>query len=425
MGKIKLPQKLKNLSLKKLTQKMKNISLKKLVQKVKTMSKKQKILLFSVIVLILAAIVAVVILIVHHVSGDEMGTYRSIQIYQLEGTATIEREEIGEIEAAENFYLESGDYVSVDEDSYMRLQLDEDKYVLVEPNTIFSIVAEGTEDTSETSIDLEEGAITNEIQNTLNEDSYYEITTPNSVMAVRGTVFRVEVSMDDEGEIYTKVDTFEGVVETYLILPDGTAEEELVLVEGGKEVTIHMNEETTEYVSEPQDIDYEEFPYAVLQFLGEVVENGTMLEGVTQEELEDMIAEKAEEEEYEYGDYVQEDDYSEYEDESEEIEEAEETEQENGATKKKSENNKDDEENEDDEDEEDDTTKNDDAKKPTTTSQETYTVTFMYNGAVFGTQTVKKGQKATSLKLAPAESGSWDFDFSKTISADTTINWKE
>ena len=52
------------------------------------------------------------------------------------------------------------------------------------------------------------------------------------------------------------------------------------------------------------------------------------------------------------------------------------------------------------------------------------TVTFTYNGKVFGTQTISRGSKATEPTLAPAASGSWDWDFSKPVNSDTTIEWK-
>ncbi len=52
------------------------------------------------------------------------------------------------------------------------------------------------------------------------------------------------------------------------------------------------------------------------------------------------------------------------------------------------------------------------------------TVTFKYHGTVFGTQTIPKGGKATMPSLAPAASGSWDWNFSDTIDKDTTIEWK-
>ena len=53
-----------------------------------------------------------------------------------------------------------------------------------------------------------------------------------------------------------------------------------------------------------------------------------------------------------------------------------------------------------------------------------YYVTFMYKGEVFGTQTVKKGEKAEEPSLSPAASGKWDYDFSKPVERDITIEWK-
>jgi hypothetical protein len=54
-----------------------------------------------------------------------------------------------------------------------------------------------------------------------------------------------------------------------------------------------------------------------------------------------------------------------------------------------------------------------------------YTVTFMYNGIEFGTQTVAKGEQAQVPALSPAPTGSWDFIFTTPITRDTIIEWKE
>lgn len=53
-----------------------------------------------------------------------------------------------------------------------------------------------------------------------------------------------------------------------------------------------------------------------------------------------------------------------------------------------------------------------------------YTVTFRYHGQTFGTQTVRRGDKAVQPALQPAAAGAWDFDFTKPITADTVIDWK-
>ena len=54
-----------------------------------------------------------------------------------------------------------------------------------------------------------------------------------------------------------------------------------------------------------------------------------------------------------------------------------------------------------------------------------YNVTFTYNGNVFGTQTVDKGDLAQVPTLSPSMTGGWDFNFSEPIERDTTIEWLE
>ncbi|MBQ5768986.1 MAG: FecR domain-containing protein [Clostridiales bacterium] len=54
-----------------------------------------------------------------------------------------------------------------------------------------------------------------------------------------------------------------------------------------------------------------------------------------------------------------------------------------------------------------------------------YIVTFTYNKIVFGTQEVKKGELAQVPSLSPSPTGGWDFDFTKPITRDVTIEWKE
>lgn len=216
-------------------------------------------------------------------------SFRSVQIYELEGTAQIERQESGVVNAVENLYLEAQDKVSVAAESNMRLKLDDDKYVLAEENTVFSIQAEGTAEDSLTTIALEKGAITNELQNSLSKDSLYEVVTPNSVMAVRGTVFRVEVMYDENGEIYTKVTTFEGKVSAQLKYADGTYGEEET-VEAGNEAIIHRDEVITEFLRGPGATDYSELPAEVLLWLSDLIDRGTHVEGITKEELDRLLS---------------------------------------------------------------------------------------------------------------------------------------
>lgn len=300
------------------------------------MNKKKIIIIVSAVVA-LVAVALVLFLVVF-----KKDAYRLLKVFEVKGTASVTRGDIGNIEPYDNMVLQNGDIVELEE-GLMTLQADEDKFIHLEDGTELVLNATGSSQNSKTTIELKSGAITNDIQNKLSEESTYEVNTPNSTMSVRGTMFRVVV-YEKNGIKYTKISVFEGGVATYLVFKDGTVADNEVLVEKGKEVIIYEDDNTTDYVSDPVDIDYSQLPESVLKLLDKALDDGRDL-AVTKEELDKYLNSVA-------------------------------------------------------------------------------TVTFMYNGKVFGTQTVKKGDKAIEPSLAPAASGSWQFDFSKPIEENTTIEWK-
>lgn len=366
-------------------------------------SVKKKIIIIVAVVAVVAAAAIVILLSLRKKEG-----YRIIKIYEVDGVATVMRDGIGDIDAYQNMVLESGDKIVLNSGS-MTLKLDEDKYVYVEPNTEFSIIAKGDSKDSKTDIELNYGAITNEIQNPLSEKSSYEINTPNSNMAVRGTIFRVEVYLK-AGIRYTKVDVFDGKVATRLIYEDGTLAEKSVDVVAGKEVLIYDNDgKDTNYVGEPGDINYNELPADTIRILIKIAEQGVDI-GISVEELNEYLktapvistpTDAAPEGTTETT-----------------TEETTETTTEGttettteGTTETTTEGTT-------------ESTTEEAATEETTEEQTSFTVTFKCDGAVFATQVVEKGNKVSKPKLRPKESGSWDFDFSSVINSDTIIEWR-
>lgn len=293
--------------------------------------KSRRWLIIAVAILVIAVVVAIILLIT-----KKKDSYRVIKIYEVEGAAFVQRNGVDDLEPYANMLLKSGDTVRVDAGS-MTLKLDEDKYVYVEENTEFKLIAQGTDENSKTTIELTKGAITNEIQNKLSTESSYEVNTPNATMAVRGTVFRVEVTYDEAGVCYTKVSTLEGKVASRLVYADGSVSEQEVLIEHGYEVIIYQDDKNTDYMGDVEPIDFSKLPQAVSGRFGALIEA---------------------------------------------------------------------------------------LKEETTNQKSEYTVTFMYNGTVFGTQTVKAGACAQEPSLMPEAGGSWDYDFSKPVVEDITIEWK-
>lgn len=216
--------------------------------------KAKNIILVLVTILLVAGISIAGILLL-----NKKDSYRNIKVYEYDGDGVVTRKSVGDIEPYSEMVLESGDNVKLNT-GLMSLKLDDDKYVYVEEGTEFSIEATGSAKDSKTTINLKSGAITNDIQSKLSDESYYEIHTPNSTISVRGTNYRVGIYEDENGVEYSRVSVFDGKVTTKLIFADGTTSDEELVIESGKEVIIYKDDATTDYQGEVQDIDYSTLP---------------------------------------------------------------------------------------------------------------------------------------------------------------------
>lgn len=204
----------------------------------KTLTSKAKVIITAVAAAVVAAgIVAGVLL-------TRQDSYRVLKVFELMGTASVTRESAGDIDAYVGMNLESGDVVSVDNNSNMRISLDSDKYVLLDAGTVLELVAAGNEKDSRTTLNLREGAILNEITSALSENSSYEVNAPKATMAVRGTSYSVTVTKDGDRYII-ELDTFHGKVAVRLISEDGTPGEEVMVGEGKSVLIITEPNENT------------------------------------------------------------------------------------------------------------------------------------------------------------------------------------
>ncbi len=157
---------------------------------------------------ITVAVAAIVTVLIVFLAGDDE-VYRLIKINRFEGAVTVERGEV--MDAFEGLQLVSEDIVKTGTESTAELLADTDKHILAEENTTFIIEATGTEKSGKIKINLLYGRSLFTIDNKLNEDSYFEVTTPNASMSVRGTSFWVEYIPEENTTI---VEVIEGVVET-------------------------------------------------------------------------------------------------------------------------------------------------------------------------------------------------------------------
>lgn len=350
-------------------------------------------------------------------------SYRDIKVMSIKGTATVERASVGSLDAYEDMKLESGDRLSVDSSSSLILSMDDNKYAMLEPGSSLTLEADGTRENSRTIIHLKSGAVMNYLSEKLSEKSSYEVTVPNSTMAVRGTVFRVAIVYDEDGDSYTTVQVFDGIVGCRLVFPDGTISEEEVQLAPGKEVLIHGDTEISEYVGDKgHDIDYTTLNRETLEFLLFCIDDGSDL-CLTREEVEELLRRLDQTEEPEESAEVKKPAKTEKEPAVIETPEpvvpaVEETPSSSGGS---SETSKDSPGNDDNQ-----KSHHSSKKKPSSSDEETktYTVTFQTaSGDVFCTQTVEDGKTASKPKLQPSASGSWNYDFTKAVTENIIIKW--
>ena len=74
--------------------------------------KKKRIIIFAGGIVLLAAIICAVLF---FINGKE--EYRTIQIYKIEGSAAVERDGVGSIDAYDGMMMQSGDTVCTDKES--------------------------------------------------------------------------------------------------------------------------------------------------------------------------------------------------------------------------------------------------------------------------------------------------------------------
>ncbi len=142
--------------------------------------------------------------------GKKADSYRVIKVDNIDGTVSVERTSSKDVLSAfDGMQLVSEDVVSVDLASELLLLMDSDKHMLASENTKFEIEATGSSSKGSIKINLLEGNGLFTIDQKLNSDSSFEVTTPNATLSVRGTTF--SVGYDSSSKTST-IEVIEGVV---------------------------------------------------------------------------------------------------------------------------------------------------------------------------------------------------------------------
>lgn len=228
-------------------------------------------------------LVSMLVMVLYFVSNAD--TYENIKIFEINGEVVIERKTKEKVDTYENMNLMSGDIITVAKDSNAKLQLDDDKYALMEPNTKLEIESIGQEKNGKFKLKLISGALITEIQNKLDANSSFDINTPNSTMSVRGTVFRIEVIKDAKGSYVTNLQVYEGKVEVNI----NDKENSTIFVEKGKSAQIIGENSDAKYEYTNNDLDISKLPDCALKYLNEINDSGRELSLTTSKETETTV----------------------------------------------------------------------------------------------------------------------------------------
>ena len=245
--------------------------------------KNKKILFIAIpvaVVVIAALIVGAIFLF-----GDANDTYRIVKVYRVDGNAEVQKAAGDVMKPYENMLLENNDSAKTLDDGYLYLKLDEDKYLLAEPGTSFQLIATGDAQNSKTRIEIKNGSVVVHVTKALSEDSSFEIGAGNSTMAVRGTSFRVGVGEDEQGNVQSTVEVFEGEVSVQPVQPDGSTLPPTDVAAG--EAAVVGQDGTVEKTTE--GVVLENLDDKALEFLKVAIENGKDV-GADADEIDRIIA---------------------------------------------------------------------------------------------------------------------------------------
>ncbi len=161
---------------------------------------------------------------------------RKLVVTDISGTVYITRDG-RRMNAAKQARLQSGDIVSTDENSLLRISIDSDKCVWVEPNTSVYIYYTDIASRGDISVNLTKGSVICQLNEKLKKKATFSLKTPNSSVSVKGTVFRAEFDYKSEYMGYknvmiTHVQNFDGTVSLQLYdIDKQPVENPMVLIE--------------------------------------------------------------------------------------------------------------------------------------------------------------------------------------------------
>ena len=165
---------------------------------------------------------------------------RKMSLVEVDGTIGIERGK-KTISAERGTELKSGDVIVTGERSGARIRIDDDKFLYLGASSNVLLTVNGTADNGKTIVFIQKGSVMTEVKRKLNAASSFDVVTPNTSMAIRGTKTLTEVYEDILGAIKTSAAVVEGQVSFKTVQKNKQGEVIVVPVNVGAKEGVAVN----------------------------------------------------------------------------------------------------------------------------------------------------------------------------------------
>ena len=174
-------------------------------------------------------------------------------------------------------HLVDGDYVEVAKESALTLCADSNKYLRADPETSFKIETGNILTGKGVRIVMDSGSTLSTLDEKLKEGEFWQVDTPTSTMAVRGTSFRVTVYKSGTQKSYTLLEVEKGSVSVNTRTKDGKFTDTPEIFEVGESAVIKGTEKGSEFMKDKDgdtrwSLDYDRLPEESVERLVTILE---------------------------------------------------------------------------------------------------------------------------------------------------------
>ncbi|MCR5311204.1 MAG: FecR family protein, partial [Lachnospiraceae bacterium] len=203
--------------------------------------------------------------------------FRSVVVDEVTGTVSVDGGgKSGKLTVGE--HLVDGDYVSVPSEAALTLCADTNKYLRADENTSFKIETGNILTGKGIRIVMDSGSTLSTLDEKLKEGEFWQVDTPNSTMAVRGTTFRVTVYKSKLEKTYTLLEVEKGAVQVNTHLADDKTQLEEDLFSVGECAVIKGDDKKSTFLKDKKGntkwtLDYDALPEDNVERLVEILED--------------------------------------------------------------------------------------------------------------------------------------------------------